>query len=108
MERVHHKPIKSFGLEGTILDDSKIARLKEEYIRLLSLEMKLSGYVPRLDIDPDFTISYNEERNVFSFKLTIYGTFVGKKKSRWIIGIDGTKLISIQQNKLAESLQPLE
>lgn len=104
MERIHHKPIKSFALEGTILDDSKIARLKEEYIRLLGLEMRLSGYVPRLDIDPDFTISYNEDRNVFSFKLTTYGTFIGKKKSRWTIGIDGTELISIQPNRLTGSL----
>jgi hypothetical protein len=60
MESLHHKPIKRFYLEGDIYDDATyISRLKTEYIRILVMEMRLSGYVPRLDIDPDFTIEYN-------------------------------------------------
>jgi hypothetical protein len=56
MVNLHHKPIKKFNLEGTIYDDSAIMRLRDEYGRLLITEMKMSGYVPRLDITQDFTI----------------------------------------------------
>ena len=105
MKNMHHKPIKRFGLDGIILDDSKIARLKSEYVRLLWAEMRLSGYIPRLDIDLDFTIQYNEQREYFEFELSVYGVFVGKRKSEWIIGIDGTQAIHIAQNKLSESLR---
>jgi hypothetical protein len=97
MENIHHKPIQKFFLDGVIDDDSQIARFKSEYIKLLYLEMKIAGYVPRLDIDPDFTISYNEKRECFGFMLSVYGTYVGKKKSEWIIGVDGTRVIFSQE-----------
>ena len=105
MESLHHKPIKRFFLEGDIYDDATIFRLKTEYIRLLILEMKLSGYVPRLDLDIDFTIEYNTRAEIFNFKLSLYGVYVGKKKSQWIEGIDGTTLVPIHQSKSSEFSQ---
>jgi hypothetical protein len=72
MQNFHHKQIKRFALEGTIYDESVLARLKIEYIRLLVSEMKLTGYVPRFDIDPDFTVDYNEKKKTFDFKLSPY------------------------------------
>jgi hypothetical protein len=105
MDNLHHKPIKSFSLDGSIYDDSTIARLKTEYIKLLVIEMETLGYVPRLDIDPDFTIRYNKEAQIFEFKLTAYGIYVGKKKTQWIIGLDGTKVIYTQKSKLEEFLR---
>jgi hypothetical protein len=105
MDNLHHKPIKRFSLDGNIYDDSAIPRLKIEYIRLLVSEMKVAGYVPRFDIDPDFTMRYNEYAEIFEFKLSIYGIYIGKKKTKWIIGLDGTKLISIQRSKLSEFSQ---
>ena len=105
MENLHHKPIKRFNLEGDILDEAFTPRLKTEYIKLLLLEMRLSGYVPRIDIDPDFTIEYNNTIQIFKFKLSLHGVYVGKKKSEWIIGIDGTQVISTAQNKLSGFLQ---
>ena len=104
-ESYHHKPIKRFYLDGIIHDDSMIGRLKEEYIRLLISEMKLSGYVPRIDLDPDFTIGYNDIKNFFEFELSIQAVYAGKRKSEWIAGIDGTKPIFIPQSKSSESLQ---
>jgi hypothetical protein len=101
----HHKPIKRFYLDGVIHDDSIIGRLKIEYIRLLTSEMRLSGYVPRLDLDPDFTIRYNENKNFFEFELSIQAVYAGKRKSQWIVGVDETNPIFIPQNKLSESLQ---
>jgi len=105
METLHHKPIKRFSLEGNILDEALTPRLKTEYIRLLLLEMRFSGYVPRIDIDPDFTIEYNNTIEIFTFKLSLHGVYVGKKKSEWIIGIDGTQVISTAQSKLSGFLQ---
>jgi hypothetical protein len=105
MESFHHKPIKRFFLDGDIYDDATIYRLKTEYIKLLILEMKLSGYVPRLDIDPDFTIEYNIKAEIFRFQLSMHGVYVGKKKSEWIQGIDGVLVVPIPQNRSNEFSQ---
>ena len=105
MSSFHHKPIKKFQIDGTIHDDSAITRLRDEYDRLLVSEMRLSGYVPRLDIAQDFTIEYNYSKQYFEFTVSSYGVFVGKKKSEWITGIDGTRAIYTHQNKSAEFLR---
>ena len=102
MDSIHHKPLKRFSLDGNIKDESAIGRLRGEYIRLLIIEMRLSGYVPRLDINPDFTTYYNKEKECFEFILSMYGIYVGKKKSEWIIGIDETRMVCTQKNKLNE------
>jgi hypothetical protein len=108
MANYHHKPIKKFYLDGSIHDESAIGRLKNEYIRLLVTEMRLSGYVPRLDIEPDFTIDYNETKQTFNFALTVHGIHVGKRNSEWISGIDGTKAIYTQKNRSKESSRDQE
>jgi hypothetical protein len=105
MTNVHHKPLKRFGLEGIIHDDSAIWRLKIEYMRLIVSEMRLSGYVPRIDIAPDFTIDYNERLEGFNFELSLYGIYVGKRKSEWIFGVNEATVIPIQQNRLEEYLR---
>jgi hypothetical protein len=105
MDSHHHKAIKRFSLSGSIHDDSAIARLRLEYSKLITSEMRLAGYVPRLDINQDFTIEYKEEKEYFEFTLSIYGIYVGKKKSEWILGIDEAKVIYTPQNKSKESLR---
>ena len=107
MIRYHHKPIKKFGLDGVIHDESAIGRLKAEYIRLIVSEMRLSGYVPRFDIEPDFTIDYNEKKKYFEFELTIHGIYVGRKQIEWIVGIDGNKPIYTHKSRSNEYSQDL-
>jgi hypothetical protein len=87
-----HKSIKKFSLEGEIYDDAHIARLKDQYILLLTDGMRVDGYIPRYDIDNDFTISYNGK--TFEFKLSVYGIYVGKKQAECLQGIDKNKPIS--------------
>ncbi len=70
--------------------------------------MRLSGYVPRLDINPDFTIYYNEEKEYFEFILSMYGVHVGKKKSEWIIGVDETRMVYTQKSKSNEFSSAVE
>ena len=108
MKSVHHKAIKRFCLNGEIHDDSAIPRLKTEYIRMLHQQMRSLGYAQRLDIDTDFTIEYNKNKETFTFKVSIYGSYVGKKKIECVVGIDGTTVIYTQPNKLNESLQAQE
>jgi hypothetical protein len=108
METFHHKPLKKFSLDGNIHDDSAMWRLKTEYMNLLVTEMKIAGYVPRLDINADFTVEYNSNKEYFEFQLSMYGIYVGKRKSEWIIGIDETKVIYTQKSKSNESSQAAE
>jgi hypothetical protein len=105
MDTLHHKPIKKFNLTGNIYDDAAITRLRVEYAKLLNTEMRLSGYVPRLDINQDFTLQYNHDKQYFEFELTLYGVYVGKKKAEWITGIDETRVIFTPQSKLNEFSQ---
>jgi hypothetical protein len=108
MVNIHHKPIKRFSLDGSIHDESAIPRLKLEYIRLLGMEMRLAGYVPKIEIDPDFTIGYNEDKKIFYFSLSVYGIHVGKKQAEWIQGIDGTLVVPIQKSRSKELSQAQE
>lgn len=105
MSNFHHKQIRRFTLDGVIHDESVIGRLKNEYVRLLVSEMRLTGYIPRFDIEPDFTIEYNEEKSNFNFELSIYGIYAGRKQSEWIAGVDGHKAIPIAKSKSKEFLQ---
>jgi len=108
MQNIHHKPIKMFSLDGIIADDGSISRMKEEYARLLKAEMVLTGYVPRLDIDIDWTLDYNHQKQYYQFEISMYGVYIGKNKSQWISGIDGTKLIPSLKSKSNEFLQDQE
>ena len=98
-----HKPIKRFGLEGEIYDDSHIVRLKDQYVFMITSVMRKHGYVPRYDIDPDFTIGYNGK--TFEFQLSVYGVYVGKERAKWILGVDKNTAIqshTTQKNKSSE------
>lgn len=102
MQHLHHKSIKTFTVEGVIKDDAAISRIRLEIERLKILEMRQFGYVPRLDIEPQFTLQYNNIKEYFEFILTIYGTYLGKKKSQCIMGIDGTLMVPTHKSKLKE------
>lgn len=101
----HHKSIKKFSLEGDILDDASIPRLKEEYIRLLISQMRVANCVPRVDINPSFTTKYDAKKKIFKFKVTVYGINVGKEKIKCIVAVDEHRPIYTQTNRLDESLQ---
>jgi hypothetical protein len=67
--------------------------------------MRFSGYVPRLDIRPDFTTEYDSNKEIFNFKLSIHGVYTGKKQTEWILGIDETRAVHIPQSKSRGSLR---
>ena len=70
MNNYIHRNIRRFHLEGSIIDDSLFIRLKQEYIIILEDSMRFEGFVPRFDIEPDFTIEYDGKK--YNFILSLY------------------------------------
>lgn len=101
-----HKRIKRFSLDGQIHDDRFIPRMKEEYVRLLADSMRDEGYVVRLDIEPDWSLSYTG--NYYEFILSVYGSYIGKKNASCIEGLDKNRPIYTHQSKSGESSTGLE
>ena len=101
-----HKRIKRYQVAGTFRDDSDIIRLRAQYESLLVQSMRGDGYIPVLDMDPAFSVSYNNEINEWSFVLTIHSVFVGKVKAWEIEGCSNGKMLprSIQRGKSKKSL----
>ena len=87
----HHKAIKRFEINGQIYDEAHIDRLRTEYRGLLVSSMRCEGYVERIDLNSDFTLSYNGASKGFDFRLSVFGVFVGKKKAQGIKYVDGYK-----------------
>lgn len=85
--------IKTFWINGVIGDDSDIIRLRDMYQRLLIDEMRTKGYVPVLDLDPQFSLKYNIEKDQYNFNLEMYGVFVGKRKAFEIEGFSGQQFL---------------
>lgn len=79
-----HDEIKKFLLTGEI-SDKDIVKTKTRLLEAQEAVMRDEGYVPDLDKDPQFTMSYLPEFSKFTFTLTIYGIYVGKDKA-WATG----------------------
>ncbi|NBR22912.1 MAG: hypothetical protein EBU08_03830 [Micrococcales bacterium] len=90
---MQNKKIKKFGMEGTIIDDAAIPRMRQKYEGTILNAMRDSGYVPVLDLDPLFYISYDESNNRFNFEIYLHGVYVGKKRATEYDGYAGQRLI---------------
>jgi hypothetical protein len=80
-------------MNGTINSDSDMVRLKEMYLKLLTDEMRSHGYVPVLDLDPQWSVKYNHQKDNYSFQLEIYGVYLGKRKAQEVEGFSGQNFI---------------
>jgi len=98
-----HKRIKRFELSGQIADDIFIPRMRQEYVRLLKDSMRENGYVARLDIDPEWSLSYTG--NYYEFTLSVYGSYIGKKSAACIEGLDKNRPIYTPLSKSQGSSQ---
>jgi hypothetical protein len=88
---VGHKKIKEFHIDGLIEDDAAIPKIRERYEHILVDMMRSQGYVPHLDIEPAFSLEYQEDR--YKFLLTIYGVFIGRAKAQCYLAVSGNNLI---------------
>jgi len=93
-----HKKIKRFQIEVEFIDDSDIIRIKNQYENLLTSQMRDSGYVRVLDIDPAFSVEFTGE--TWKFLMTIHGIYVGKKKAWQLEGIAQNKPVKRNTRQL--------
>lgn len=94
---IMNKKLKSFGMQGQIHDDSAIPRLRSQYENLIEDDMRSQGYVPILDLDIQFSLSYDEASDTYDFDIVVYGVYVGRKKSYIYEGFSGQNLVPRQQ-----------
>lgn len=90
---MQNKKIKKFGMAGTLSDDAAIPRMRQQYEKIILDSMRDSGYVPVLDLDPLFYISYEQSSNIFNFEIYLHGVYVGKKRATEYDGYAGQRLI---------------
>jgi hypothetical protein len=105
-----HDGVKKFQMQSQIGDDSSFIRQRETQEKLLTEQMRDMGYVPVLDLGPFWSTSLLREPDdigqydtvKYESTLTMYGTFVGKRKACQYLGMDGTGRyypISTQKSK---------
>lgn len=99
-----HDDIKKFSIDGEI-GDANVVEAKDRLIAYLEGTMRDDGFVPALDLEPQFTRTYKADREVYHFVLTIYGIQVGKAEAWKTGGILNGKTIpkSIPPVRLKQS-----
>lgn len=98
MSFVGHRKIREFHIDGLIEDDSAIPKIRERYENILIDIIRSKGYVPHLDIDPAFSLEYDEEK--YKFLLTIYGVYVGRSKAQCYLAVSGNNLIPMDSTQI--------
>lgn len=88
-----HKRIKNFYLSGEFTDDSFALHTRVNAELAINYMMRDSGYVKVLELDPVWSTYYNGEQNKWTFEMTIYGMYIGKRKAKKFAGISQGKLI---------------
>lgn len=71
-----HDEIIRYYLDGT-LNETSVLPVKERLIHFLETRMKDDGVSPSLDLDPLFSLNYDESTETYGFKLSVYGVYVG-------------------------------
>lgn len=87
-----HDDIERFSLDGEI-DSSNLVEAKDRMVHFLETQMRDAGFVPALDLEPQFTREYNPETEKYNFVLSVYGIRVGRAKACETAGIMGGKTI---------------
>lgn len=87
-----HDDIKRFFIDGEI-GDTNVVETKDRLIAHLEDTMRSDGFVPALDLEPQFTRTYKPDREVYDFVLTVYGIQVGKAEAWKTGGILNGKMI---------------
>jgi hypothetical protein len=78
---------------GQIKSDKDIGRLREMHERLLIQDMQARGYVPVLDMETQWQITYHEKKDAYGFTLIMFGVYLGKKQALEFIGFSGQQFI---------------
>lgn len=79
-----HDEIQRFNLNGKIAD-TEITQTRERLVDFVESMMRDQGYVPALDLEPQFTMDFDESTEEFKFALSVYGVKIDKDKT-WSVG----------------------
>jgi len=96
-----HEEIKRFGHEGVVAEGVDVVEFKSQQIRWVENSMRVEGYVPALDIEAQYTQQYDPKNNFFTFKISVYGLYVGEGAACEAAGVMNGRTIlkSIPQTK---------
>lgn len=96
-----HKNVKRYYLAGEVKDDKDFPRLRSQYEDMLLRDMREAGYIPVLDLGTFWSTEYNAIDEKYNFVLTLYGVYVGRKRSWKVEGVsNGMEILRhIQKNK---------
>lgn len=89
-----HSKIKRFQQEGVIATDKDLIRVKQNISNEIINGMRDSGYVPVLDVNPAWSVSYVNGH--YEFLLTIHGVYCGKSEARKVYGVLGQDKIPME------------
>ena len=79
-----HDEIQRFNLNGKIADKD-VTQTRERLVDFVESMMRDRGFVPALDIEPQFTMDFDESTGEFKFALSVYGVAIDKDKT-WNVG----------------------
>lgn len=75
-----HDDIRGFHLKGELADEADILVEKQKLVSEIEVMMRDNGFIPVLDLDPQFGRYYDTEADKFKFRATVYGV---KDKDAW-------------------------
>ena len=87
-----HRQIKKYSIEG-ITEEHRLVKTREDMIRVLEMQAQDDGCLPHLEVSPVYTVLYNEEDETFSFELSIYAVYVGRRKAQEYEGFSNNKCV---------------
>ncbi len=76
--------VELYEVQGKALDNAWLAKNRNILEDHALDEMRLHGLVPIIDRSPGLTSSYNEEDEVFEFKITMYGYHIGDQAHEYL------------------------
>lgn len=98
-ETIKKRKIKPFYTEGEALDQEAIIRQRQELEQRIIEDMRTQGYAQVLDITPEMHWAYQKDSENFKFAIIVYGSYVGKKKAKFILGLLGPHTIFIEPHQ---------
>jgi hypothetical protein len=96
-----HEEIRRFGHEGVVAEGTNIVEFKDSQVRFIESQMRDEGFVPALDIEAQYTQQYDPVKNNYTFKISVYGLYVGEEEAWRAAGVMNGRTIlrSIPQTK---------
>jgi hypothetical protein len=88
-----HDSVERFPLEGVLTDKLNLVEHKARMVHFLEGDIRDRGFVPLLDMEPHYTQAWDAQEGHYTFKLSVYGVYVGKEKSWQVAGIMSGKSI---------------